>query len=110
MPGNVPGERYVERVTRAAHANAVSSDAVAGWLVASLSCVTQKNYKYSNDPTLRELTESSDSHLLTPDRAGEGHLLSEKGVTAILLAPLGTLLSLHLLMAGSLNDGGYLPY
>ncbi len=33
---------------------------------------------YSNDPALREPAENSDSHLLTPDRAGEGHLLSKK--------------------------------
>ena len=32
----------------------------------------------SNDPALREPAQNSDSHLLTPDRAGEGHLLSRK--------------------------------
>ena len=66
----------------------------------SFDLCSRSSGMYSNDPALRELAESSDSHLLTPDRAGEGHLLSEKGVTAILLAPLGTLLSLH----PSLND------
>ena len=45
---------------------------------------------YSKTLALRELAQKGSPELLPPDRAGEGHLLSEKGVTAILLGPQGT--------------------
>ena len=60
---------------------------------------------YTPDPPLREPAAGGYSHLLASKRRIGGHLHSEKGVTAHLLAHLAASGRVDLLMSGSLNGG-----
>ena len=47
-------------------------------LPTSVSSYMWSSLYYSKDPVLREPAESGGSHLLAPDKAETGHLLSKK--------------------------------